>query len=49
MLPAGRADLLAKLVVEALGREIPPFLGDSLLQPEMRLDDEFGHLLPSSF
>jgi hypothetical protein len=47
VLPAGRADLLAKLVVEAFGGEIPLFLGDPLLQPEMRLDDEFGHLVSS--
>jgi hypothetical protein len=47
VLPAGRADLFAKLVVEAFGGEIPLLLGNPLLQPEMRLDDEFGHLLSS--
>ena len=44
--PAGRADVLAELVVEALGHEIALFLGYPLLQPEMRLDDEFGHAFP---
>jgi hypothetical protein len=40
--PAGGADVLVELVVEVLGREIAFLLGDPFLQPEMRLDDEFG-------
>ena len=43
-----REDLLAERVVEAFLREIAFFVGDPLLQPEMRLDDEFGHAHPST-
>jgi len=48
VLPAGRADLLAKLVIEALGREVPLLLGDPFLQSKMRLYDEFAHGFPPS-
>ena len=34
------------MVIETFGREISLFLGDPFLQPEMRLDDEFGHAFP---
>ena len=43
MPPFGRADQLAKLVIEPFVPEIALFLGDPFLKPEMRLDDEFGH------
>ena len=37
---------VAELVVEPLGREIALLLGDPLVQPEVRRDDEPGHWPP---
>jgi len=42
--PAGRrAELVLKLAVEPLGREIPLVARHPLMQAHMRRDDEFGH------
>jgi hypothetical protein len=38
-----RAEVLAELVVEALRGEISLLLGDPLLKPKMRRDDEGGY------
>ena len=44
MLPARRADPLAKLVIEAFISDIP--FSSAILQPEVRLDDEFAQVVP---
>src|SRR5438045_8188097 len=43
VLALGRADQLAELVVQPLVAEIALLLCNPLLEPKMRLDDEFGH------
>ena len=43
VLALGRADQLAEFVVETFGAKIALFLGDPLLQPKMRFDDELAH------
>jgi hypothetical protein len=35
---------LAELVVQPLGAEVPLLLGDPFMEPEVRGDEEFGHL-----
>src|SRR5258708_36968858 len=43
VLAVTRTDQLAELVVEAFGVEIALLLGNPLLQPKVRFDDELAH------